>query len=205
MLGRAATSIPLPGDAILKELRRFRLHMEISPDQVRAPHAEHRIVTWTLLAATRWAYSSHGTPWTVSDDRPLKRPALFWGRMTQAAGRTAHPLLLSVCLDPLRCHLAPRTAVLPVGPHRAASGSLACTCRAECPATEHGLRQFPVPRLAAASQSPARVPVATDSLSAMEALRLGPLAVHDGVTEEIFTVPLSLVDRGRTVDSTFSP
>ncbi|RNF03388.1 hypothetical protein TcG_11768 [Trypanosoma cruzi] len=125
--------------------------------------------------------------------------------MTQAAGRTAHPLLLSVCLDPLRCHLAPRTAALPVGPRRAAAGSLACTCRADCPATEHGLRQFPVPRLAAASRSPTRVPVATDSLSAMEALCLGLLAVHDDVTEEICIVPLSLVDRVRTVDSTFSP
>ncbi|RNC53157.1 hypothetical protein TcCL_ESM09541 [Trypanosoma cruzi] len=106
-------------------------------------------------------------------------------------------------LDPLRCHLTPRTAELPVGPHRAAAGSLACTCRAECPATEHGHRQFSVPRLAA-PKSPTRVPVATDSLSAMESLRLCPLAVHDDVTEESCTVPLSLADRGRTVGSTFS-
>ncbi|KAF8277778.1 hypothetical protein TcBrA4_0110950 [Trypanosoma cruzi] len=199
MLGRAATSIPLPGDAVLKELRRVLIHMEISPDQVRAPHAEHRIVTWDTLGY------SHGTPRTVSDDRPLKRPAPLWDRMTQAAGRTARLLSLSVRLDPLRCQLTPRTAALPVGPHRAAAGSLACACRAECPATEHGNRQFPVPRLAAASRSPTRVPAATDSLSAMEALRLGLLAVHDGVTEAICTVPLSLADRVRTVDSTFSP
>ncbi|PWV04038.1 hypothetical protein C3747_163g102 [Trypanosoma cruzi] len=107
-------------------------------------------------------------------------------------------------LDPLRCHLTPRTAALPVGPHRAAAGSLACSCRAECPATEHGHRQFPVPRLAAASRSPTRVPAATDSPSAMEALRLGPLAVHDDVTEESSTVPLPLADRGHAVGSTFS-
>ncbi|PWV21250.1 hypothetical protein C3747_3g697 [Trypanosoma cruzi] len=107
-------------------------------------------------------------------------------------------------LDPLRCHLIPRTAELPVGPHRAAAGSLACSCRAECPVTELGHRQFSVPRLAA-SRSPTRVPVATDSLSAMESLRLGSLAVHDGITEEISMMPLSLADRGRTVDSTFSP
>ncbi|KAF8307401.1 hypothetical protein TcBrA4_0018630 [Trypanosoma cruzi] len=159
----------------------------------------------TLLAATRWAYSSHGTPRTVSDDRPLKWTSLLWDRMTQAAGRTTRLLSLCMRLDPPRCHLTPRTAVLPVGPHRAAAGSLACACRAECPATEHGLGQFPVPRPAAAFQSPTRVPAATDSLSAMEALRLGPLAVHDDVTEEICTVPLSLADRGRTVDATFSP
>ncbi|RNC41498.1 hypothetical protein TcCL_NonESM08919, partial [Trypanosoma cruzi] len=103
-----------------------------------------------------------------------------------------------------RCHFPPRTAALPVGPHRAAAGSLACSCRAECPATEHGHRQFPVPRLAA-SQSPTRVPAATDSLSAMEALRLGSLAVHDDVTEEICTMTLSLADRGHTDGSTFSP
>ncbi|RNC52182.1 hypothetical protein TcCL_ESM10618, partial [Trypanosoma cruzi] len=116
---------------------------------------------------------------------------------------TACRLSLSVRLDPLRCHLTPRTAELSVGPHRAAAGSLACSCRAECPVTEHGLRRFPVPRLAA-SQSPTRVPVATDSLPAMEALRLFPLAVHDDVTEEICTVPLSLADRGHAAGFTFS-
>ncbi|RNC38197.1 hypothetical protein TcCL_NonESM12578 [Trypanosoma cruzi] len=99
-----------------------------------------------------------------------------------------------MCLDPLRCNLTPRTAALPVELHRTAAGSLVYSCRAECLATEHGLRHFPVPRLAAASQSPIRVPVATDFLSTMEALRLGPLAVHDDVRGEICTAPLSLVD-----------
>ncbi|KAF8305678.1 hypothetical protein TcBrA4_0039430 [Trypanosoma cruzi] len=137
----------------------------------------------------------------MSDDRPLKRPAPFWGRMTQAAGRTARCLSLSMRLDPLHCHFTPRTAELPVGPHRAAAGSLACFCQAECPVTEYGLGQFPVPRLAAAaaSQSPARVPAATDSLSAMETLRLGSLAVHDEVTEEISLMPHSLADRDDTL------
>ncbi|ESS55603.1 hypothetical protein TCDM_12913 [Trypanosoma cruzi Dm28c] len=152
----------------------------------------------TLRAAAGWASSGHGTPrtpWTVSDDRPLKRPVTLWDRMTQAAGRTARCLSLSMHLDPLHCHFTPRTAELPVGPHRTAAGSLACTCRAECPVTEHGLGQFPVPRLAAAaSQLPTRVPVATDSLSAMESLRLGLLAVHDDVSEEISFMPRSLED-----------
>ncbi|ESS62994.1 hypothetical protein TCDM_09260 [Trypanosoma cruzi Dm28c] len=152
----------------------------------------------TLRAAAGWASSGHGTPrtpWTVSDDRPLKRPVTLWDLMTQAAGRTARCLSLSMHLDPPHCHFTPRTAELPVGPHRTAAGSLACTCRAECPVTEHGLGQLPVPRLAAAaSQSPIRVPVATDSLSAMESLRLGLLAVHDDVSEEICTVPHSPAD-----------
>ncbi|RNC54580.1 hypothetical protein TcCL_ESM07992 [Trypanosoma cruzi] len=141
----------------------------------------------------------------VSDERPLKRPAPLWDCMTQASKRTACRLSLSVRVDPLRCHLTPRTAALSVGPRRAAAGSLACSCRAERPATEHGHRHFPVPRLAAASQSPTRVPVATDSLSTMESLRLGPLAVHDDVGEKISMMPLSLADRGRAVGSTFSP
>ncbi|KAF8296206.1 hypothetical protein TcYC6_0087180 [Trypanosoma cruzi] len=117
----------------------------------------------------------------------------------------ARRLSLSMHLDPLHCQLTPRTAELPVGPHRTAAGSLACSCRAERPATEHCLRHFPVSRLAAASQSPTRVPAATDSLSAMESLRLGPLEVHDDVIEKICTVPLSLVDRGRTAGYAFSP
>ncbi|RNF10791.1 hypothetical protein TcG_09606 [Trypanosoma cruzi] len=126
--------------------------------------------------------------------------------MTQAAGRTALCLSLSMHLDPLHCHFTPRTAELPVGSRRTAAGGLACSCRAERPVTEHGLRQFPVPRLAAAaSQSPTRVPFATDSLSAMESLRLGPLAVHDDVSEEISFMPLSLVKRDHPVDFIFSP
>ncbi|ESS62243.1 hypothetical protein TCDM_10121 [Trypanosoma cruzi Dm28c] len=137
----------------------------------------------TLRAAAGWASSGHGTPgtpWTVSDDRSLKRPATLWDRMTQAAGRTACCLSQSMHLNPLRCHLTPRTAALPVGPHRAAAGSLACSCRAECRATEHGHRQFPVPRLAAAaaSRSPTRVPAATASLSAMSARRFTPCRIR---------------------------
>ncbi|ESS63503.1 hypothetical protein TCDM_08651 [Trypanosoma cruzi Dm28c] len=65
----------------------------------------------TLQAATRRASSGHGTPrppWTVSDDRPLKRPATLWDRMTQAAGRTACCLSLSMHLDPLHYYAAPQ-------------------------------------------------------------------------------------------------
>ncbi|EKG06260.1 hypothetical protein TCSYLVIO_002646 [Trypanosoma cruzi] len=58
----------------------------------------------TLRAAAGWASSGHGTPrppWRVSDDRPLKRPATLWELMTQAAGRTARCLSLSVNM--IRC------------------------------------------------------------------------------------------------------
>ncbi|ESS60574.1 hypothetical protein TCDM_11888 [Trypanosoma cruzi Dm28c] len=42
----------------------------------------------TLRAAAGWASSDHGTPrtpWRVSDDRPLKRPATFWGHVSGSA------------------------------------------------------------------------------------------------------------------------
>ncbi|RNC38628.1 hypothetical protein TcCL_NonESM12109, partial [Trypanosoma cruzi] len=87
----------------------------------------------------------------------------------------------------------------------AAAGSPACSCRAVCPATEHGHRQFPVLRLAAASKSPTRVPAATDSLSAIEALRLGSLAVRDCVTKGIWIMLLFVVKRGHSVECVFSP
>ncbi|PWV21229.1 hypothetical protein C3747_3g231 [Trypanosoma cruzi] len=185
--------------------------MEISRTTSTPLMLSSELLPGELWAATWWASSSHGTPrtpwtpWTVSDDRPLKRRAPLWERMTQAAGRTARRLSLSMRLGLLRCHLPPRTAALPVGPHRAAAGSLACSCRAERPVTERGHRQFSVLRLAATSKSPTRVPAATDSLSAMESLRFGPLAAHDDITEKICTVPLSLAYRVRSVDSTFSP
>ncbi|KAF8284541.1 hypothetical protein TcYC6_0014900 [Trypanosoma cruzi] len=41
--GKAATTILLPGDAVLKELRRVRSRMGISPDRIRAPLVEHRV------------------------------------------------------------------------------------------------------------------------------------------------------------------
>ncbi|KAF8291302.1 hypothetical protein C3747_57g153 [Trypanosoma cruzi] len=184
----AVTSIPLPRDAVLDGMRRVRSHMGIFPHHTRASHAEHRIFVRD----------------TVSRDGV----GIFQPRHAQDAPdgvRRSAVEAARTFLGPLHCQLTPRTAELPVGPHRTAAGSLACSCRAECPATEHGLRHFPVPRLAAASQSPTRVPVATDSLSAMESLRLGPLEVHDDVGEEICAVPLSQAARGRTVGSVFSP
>ncbi|KAF5218121.1 hypothetical protein ECC02_008989 [Trypanosoma cruzi] len=206
--GNALTSILLPRDALLDGMRRVCCHMGIFPHHTRVSHAERRIFVCDTVSCDGVSVFQPRhikTPWTASDGRPLKRPAPPWDHMAQAAERAACCLSLSMRLGLPHCRLTPRTAELPVGHHRAAAGSLACSCRAERPATEHGHRHFPVPRLAAASQSPTRVPTATDALSAMESLRLGPLAVHDDVGEEICTVPLPLADRGRTVFSTFSP
>ncbi|RNE99864.1 hypothetical protein TcG_11869 [Trypanosoma cruzi] len=195
--GKAATSIPLPGDAVFKELRRFRGHMGISPDHIRAPHAEQRIVARDTASCSgldvfrsRHAKAAlDGVRRSVVEAACNPLGPYDAGRWTDDSSSLAEHVSGFAALP-----LYSRTAELPVGPHRTAAGSLACSCRAECPATEHGLGQFPVPRLAAASQSPTRVPAATDSLSAMESLRLGSLAVHDDVSEEIRTVPHSLAD-----------
>ncbi|RNC52558.1 hypothetical protein TcCL_ESM10199 [Trypanosoma cruzi] len=55
------------------------------------------------------------------------------------------------------------------------------------------------------SQSPTRILVATESSSAIEAHRAGPLAVRDHVTEEIWIMLLFLVRRGHSVEFMFSP
>ncbi|KAF8286787.1 hypothetical protein TcBrA4_0024510 [Trypanosoma cruzi] len=98
---KAETTISLPGDAVLDGLRRVRHHM-----------LSTALLPWTLRAAAGWAYSSHGTPgtpWTVSDDRPLKRRTPLRDRVS---GSAALPL------D------SPDSGAL-FGPHRAASCSLA--------------------------------------------------------------------------------
>ncbi|PWV17742.1 hypothetical protein C3747_17g369 [Trypanosoma cruzi] len=91
----------------------------------------------------------------------------------------------------------------PVEVHRAAAGRLACSYRAECLAIENGFGHLMPPCLGT-SQSPTRILVATDSLSAIEAFRC-PLAMRDRVTEAILIMPLSLVKRGRPVEFIFSP
>ncbi|RNF00071.1 hypothetical protein TcG_11817 [Trypanosoma cruzi] len=98
---KAATTISLPGDAVLDGMRRVHHHM-----------LSTELLPGTLRAAAGWAYSSHGTPgtpWTVSDDRPLKRRTPL---RDHASGSAALPL------D------SPDSRA-PCGPHRAASGSLA--------------------------------------------------------------------------------
>ncbi|KAF5213782.1 hypothetical protein ECC02_013675 [Trypanosoma cruzi] len=50
--GKAATTIPLPGDAVFDGMRRVRSHMGISPDRIRASHAEHRILAWDTVSCS---------------------------------------------------------------------------------------------------------------------------------------------------------
>ncbi|KAF8298325.1 hypothetical protein TcBrA4_0064320 [Trypanosoma cruzi] len=96
------------------------------------------------------------------------------------------------------------TTDLPVEVHRAAAGILASSYRAECLATENGIRHL-IPFCLETSQSPTRILVATDSLSAIEALRVVPLAVRDYVAQESWIMLLSLIQRGHYVNFMFSP
>ncbi|RNC46287.1 hypothetical protein TcCL_NonESM03964 [Trypanosoma cruzi] len=165
---KAATTISLPGDAVLNGLRRVRRHMEISPHRIHAPHAEHRIVVWGAVSRNGFG--------------------VFQPRHARDA------------LDGVRR--------LTVEAARASLGSCVWIRRAATrfpgqPSSLWGLTAQPL--AAALSPSPTRAPAAADTLSAMEALCLGPLAVHDEFTEAICTVLLSQVDRGRAVFSTFSP
>ncbi|EKF27981.1 hypothetical protein MOQ_008285 [Trypanosoma cruzi marinkellei] len=163
--------------------------MGISPDHNRAPHAAHRVVAWDNVSCNE-----------VGAIQPRQA--------NEASDDVVGSALETVCASLGPCNAGRLTdgssspAVPAFG--SAAAGCLACFCLAERPATEQGLRHFPVPRLAAASQSPTQVPVDADSLSAIEAPRVGPLTAHDDVTEKICVMPLSLGDRGRTAGSVFS-
>ncbi|PWU93905.1 hypothetical protein C3747_286g53 [Trypanosoma cruzi] len=92
---------------------------------------------------------------------------------------------------------------LPAEVHRAAGGRLACSYRAECLAIESGFRHLIPPR-PETSQSPTRILVATDSLSAIEAFCC-PLTMRDRVTEEIWIVLLPLMKRSNFVEFILSP
>ncbi|EKF38240.1 hypothetical protein MOQ_001552 [Trypanosoma cruzi marinkellei] len=52
IIGKAATTIPLPRYSVVNKLRRVRSHMRISPHHIRTPHAEHRIDAWDTVSCS---------------------------------------------------------------------------------------------------------------------------------------------------------
>ncbi|RNE95023.1 uncharacterized protein Tco025E_10231, partial [Trypanosoma conorhini] len=197
-LGRkAATAIPLPRDAVLNELRRVCSLIGISPEHARAPLVGHRITPWCTESCHKVCFF---VPKFAKDAEDHVRRHAF---ETVYASLEPHELELwtdgSSSLPDLTSGSAAllydvtRSDATPADVHRAAAGKLACSYRAECLAIENGFRHLLVPRLTA-TQTPTRVLVATDSLSAIEALRVDPLAAHDYATEEIWIMLLSLVE-----------
>ncbi|PWU97898.1 hypothetical protein C3747_238g41 [Trypanosoma cruzi] len=126
----------------------------------------------------------------------------LWGIMILNYGWTVPPLSLSPHIDPLQYFTnTPRQMI---SLWRSIVQQVACSYRAKCLAVESGVRHLIPPR-PETSQSPTRILVATDSLLAIEALRVGPLTMRDRVIEEIWIMLLPLVKRGHSVDSIFSP
>ncbi|RNC35046.1 hypothetical protein TcCL_Unassigned02105 [Trypanosoma cruzi] len=208
MHGKAATPIPLSRVAVINELQRVCNIIGIPRNHLRAPPlTQRRIIPWDTVSCNKVGFYQPIFAQGVSGD--VKRTAFdsiysslgdydfeLWadGSSSLAELASGHAALL---------YGSTTANYLPVEVHRAAAGRLACSYRAECIATENGFRHL-IPPCLDTSQSPTRILVATDSLPAIEALRVVPYAMQDCVTEEIWIMLLSLVKRGHSVEFIFS-
>ncbi|RNC45479.1 hypothetical protein TcCL_NonESM04726 [Trypanosoma cruzi] len=172
------------------------------------PLTQRRIIPWDTVSCNKVGFYQPIFAQGVSDD--VKRTD--FGSLYSSLGDYDFELWAdgsSFLAELASGHAAllygPTTANdLPVEVHRAAAGRLARSYSAECIAIEIGLRHLVPPRLDT-SQSPTRILVATDSLPAIEALRVVPYAMRDCATEEIWINLPSLVKRGHSVEFIFSP
>ncbi|KAF5216592.1 hypothetical protein ECC02_010630 [Trypanosoma cruzi] len=208
MHGKAATSIPLPRDFVINGLQRVCDIIGTPRNQLRAPLTQHRIISWDTVSCNEVRFYQPLFAKDASDD--VKRTTFdslysslgdhdfeLWtdGSSSLAALASGSAALL---------YDSTTTNDLPVEVHRAAAGSFACSYRADCLAIENVFRHL-IPPCLGTSQSPTRIMVATDSLSAIEALLAAPLAVRSRINEEIWIMPLSLIKRGNFVDFIFLP
>ncbi|PWV01894.1 hypothetical protein C4B63_3g873 [Trypanosoma cruzi] len=208
MHGKAATSIPLPRDAVINGLHRFCNITEMPRNHLRAPLL-FKIVffPWDTVSCNKVRFYQPRFAQDASDD--VRRTAIDSIYSSQGDYDFElwmdSPSSLAELASGYAALLYGSTTTndLPVEVHRAAAGRLACTYRAECLAIENGFGH-PIPPRLGTSQSLTRILVATDSLSVIEAFRC-PLAMRAGVSEEILIMLLSLVKRGHSVDSIFSP
>ncbi|RNC56297.1 hypothetical protein TcCL_ESM06168 [Trypanosoma cruzi] len=188
MHGKATTSIPLPRDAVINGLLRVCDIIGKPHNHICAPLAQHRIFPWDTVGCNKVEFYQPLFAKDASDD--VKRTAFYsthssledcdfelWtdGSSYLAALASGSAALL---------YDSTTTNNLPVEVHRAAAGSLARSYRAECLAIKNVFRHL-IPPCLEKSQSPTRMLEETDSLSAIEALRVAPPTVRDRVTEEI--------------------
>ncbi|PWU89008.1 hypothetical protein C4B63_64g82 [Trypanosoma cruzi] len=208
MHGKAATSIPLQRDAVINELHRVCNITEMPRNHLRAPLLFNIVFfSWDTVSCNKVRFYQPVFANDTSDD--VRRTTI--DSIYSSQGDCDFELWMDSPSS--LAELAPGSAALlyeytttndlPVEVHRVAAGRLACTYRAECLAIENGFGH-PIPPRLGTSQSPTRILVATDSLSAIEAFRC-PLAMRTGVSEEILIMLLPLVKRGHSVDSIFSP
>ncbi|PWV21198.1 hypothetical protein C3747_3g831 [Trypanosoma cruzi] len=209
MQRKAATSIPLPRDAVINGLQSFCNIIGIPHNHNHAPPiTQHRIIPWDAVGRNNVRSYQPCFANDASDD--VRRTAFdslysslgdydfeLW---TDGSSSLAELASGSAAL----LYDSTTTNDLPVEVHRAAAGSLACSYRAECLATENGFRHLIPPRLGT-SQSSTQTPVSTDSLSATEAPRVAPLAVRECVAEGIWAMLLSLVKRVHPAHFIFPP
>ncbi|PWV03459.1 hypothetical protein C3747_178g34 [Trypanosoma cruzi] len=170
MHGKAAISILLPRDAVFNELRRVCNIIGIPHSHNRAPPIQHRIFPWDTVSCNKVEFSQPRFAQDAYDD--VKRTAL--DSIYSSLGDYEFELWTDVSSS--LAELAPGSAAplygstttndLPVEVHRAAAGRLACSYRAERLATENGIIHL-IPFVWETSQSPTRILVATDSLSAI--------------------------------------
>ncbi|KAF5216090.1 hypothetical protein ECC02_011162 [Trypanosoma cruzi] len=175
--GKAATSIPLPRDAVINGLLRVCDIIGTPHNHIRAPLAQHRIFSWDTVICDRVGFYQPLFAKDASDD--VRRTAFdsthsslgdcdfeLWtdGSSYLAALASGSAALL---------YDSTTKNDLPVEVHCAAAGSLACSYRADCPAIENVFRHL-IPPCLGTSQSPTRMLEETDSLSAIEAPRVAP-------------------------------
>ncbi|RNC55028.1 mucin TcMUCII [Trypanosoma cruzi] len=131
MHGTAATSIPLPKDAVINGLPRVCNIIGIPHNHLRAPPIQHRIIPWDTVICNKVKFYQALFAQGVSDD--VKRTAfgslysLLWdhdfelwtdGSSSLAELASGHAALL---------YYSTTTNDLPVEVHRAAAGRLACS------------------------------------------------------------------------------
>ncbi|RNE97790.1 hypothetical protein TcG_12486 [Trypanosoma cruzi] len=147
ILGKAATTpIALTRDAVVNGLHRVCNTIAIFHSHNRAPPIQHRIFLWDTVRCNKVEFNQPRFAQDASDD--VKRTALdfiysslgaydfeLWTEVSSSLAELASG---SAAL----LYGSTATTDLPVEVHRAAAGRLASSYRAECLATENGIRHL---------------------------------------------------------------
>ncbi|PWU92599.1 hypothetical protein C4B63_36g96 [Trypanosoma cruzi] len=147
ILGKAVkTSFPLPRDAVINELHRVCNTIAIPHNHNRAPPIQHRNFLWDTVRCNKVEFNQPCFAQDASDD--VRRTAIdsiysslgayYFELWTDVSSFLAELAFRSAAL----LYGSTATTDLPVEVHRAAAGRLASSYRAECLATENGIRHL---------------------------------------------------------------
>ncbi|ESS60321.1 hypothetical protein TCDM_12164 [Trypanosoma cruzi Dm28c] len=197
---KAATSIPLPRDAVINGLERVCGTTEIPHNHNHAPAITlHRIIPWDAVGCNNVEFYQPRFANDASDDD--KRTAFNSIYISKEIiilnyGQTVLHHSLHSHLDPLHHYTAPQGQMVSLWRSIVQQPAYSHAHREQSALPlKIGFRHLIPPR-PETSQSSTQTPVSTDSLSATEAPRAAPLAVRECVAEEIWAMLLSLVKRG---------